>query len=364
MTDNIILKKNNFDKSTLLSSLSKDIPGVLECMDKGFFGENKVKIRAMFLFEETLRLLHEDTINKLGVKIAENILYKSGKDVASKYFSKHKKAKKVGRKLLEKIFVKELSNNSSFFIGMHFFDKIDIEFKKGIYIFHFKDGIINKKYLFSYFSGMLSGFLSYLLNKNIESKYLPKKNKLRGGIIARESFSEKYSSSNHKEKSINEHTHFNNKFNLYTFSDFLKFKKIYITKQNFMYKKSPLLFVEFGTLEVIYKNYISAGIANLFEKSIINSSKKICINILKKYKINKKKSVLIKNLFSAMGICELNFSRVDNIIIVSIAKNKYISVKSCYIQFFINGFLNSIHKNVKIISIKNLEFRYEILSIK
>lgn len=367
MTIRTILNKNEqkFKMNFLLKKLLVDTPGMIVYNDNGVFGGNNVKMRMAFMFEESIRKLYHDTIKKIGQDNTDMLWYKAGKDVAFRYFSKHRNLRNII--ISKKAFIKELGGFSSFFMGMNFFNKMDVEFEKGRFTFYLKDIHIKKEFHYPFLSGIVSGFLSYSLNKNIEATFFYGDESHEYRITGDVSFEDIYIP---EKKTIKEFSGHSTDFllknrissGLCTFSDLLKFKVIKINESEcIILKEKVLLPFEFGTPSIFFKNYEKIGELNLFKKSLVNSSEKICADLLRNKKSKKEKVRIIRNILSAIGLMEIYFTRDKDMVTVSFLRKVFILEKPSFIHLFINGFLNHLHrKKVKLVFESQDKFRYKI----
>ncbi len=360
---NYILSRLFFPKVAII-----DKPGIIISKTSSKYGKKEIKRRNIFLFEDIIADLQKKTIKKLGYEKASNLWYKIGKDTATLYMmdSKGRKIPKIlESSIIEYIF-------SSFrAAGMSLAKEIRYNQKNERLNLFGKDNIIcRKSRLPSFSAGTVSGIISVLLNKNIESKIscqrcpdfcqLMTDNQIKKIYVPYLSELKKIREFSNMD-AIMKYQNLNNRF--FSFKQLIKFKKAHIDEYgkyyiyDFTIIPCPSLMVT-----TIYQNYIKIDERILLDKSISDSAENIGRGIIP-YSEDKKIKVL-QLILVVLGWGIPHYSIKEKKIIFDFVHPPYSRYSHLYLSNLLKGFINSIYqKEVKIKEIKKNKNNRIILKI-
>lgn len=303
-----------------------DKPGVIIHKSNGVFESGRIFSRSIFSFEETYSKLFLDTVKHLGYKEAGELWYRIGKDAVLKYFRIYSKIKKTpkNREKMIRYFATHFSA-----VGMTVMSNVYMDFKKGVFMFTGKNSVPCRGYSSGmYVSGVVSGLLSFILDKNIEAKPLCRGCPEGCCVVASFSFDEKYIPDVEGCEIFNYSTHIpaRESFSsgLTTFSDLLKFGRVKIdSNKKFHFMGKTLIPMEGSLPSIILRNYKSAGLLDIFRESILKSSRKLVEDLVRHCDSEEQKIRFLRNLFSSLGWGEIYFSKNSNRISVSFLHQFY-----------------------------------------
>ncbi len=354
-----------FDKLLAPRVVVIDRPGILINKIISKFGKEGVKTRIIYHFEDIPVNLYLETVKKLGKEKTDDLWYKIGKDMAIRYllFNKDKKIPKIVLPLV----IKHIFNtfNSA---GMSFAEKIHYNPKRKLLLTKGKNCVMCRKTKSGYFpAGIASGILSSLFKENIEAEPLcgncPKNCK----IIANLKITKKYIPNIEELKPLDNYDKLNFPLNYKThpesnsFTDLLKFKKIWIDKENnvFCFQDKTIVPTEIGLSTIILKNYSKINELNLFKKIIIKTSKEIAEDILKDEKTIGDKIKILNTILSAFGWGIPYHKKINNKIIFNFLYPPITKYGPLFRGLILNGYLNKIYNkkfNIKNITNEKIEF--------
>lgn len=343
-----------------------DKPGIIISKISSKYGNKENKRRMVFFFEETLSYLQKETLKKIGKERTEDLWYKIGKDFGVRYLFLSE-AKKPPRFLLPNIinYIFDGFKNSGFSIA----ETIKFNSKTESLILEGKDNAIcRKSNIGGYSAGIISAFLSFLCGKNIEAKTECVSCPSFCKLIANPHLKKKHIPDLSKLKIQKDYLKLNftfkkvDKIGLYSFSDFVKFKKIKFDESGKIFlEKEVILPVEMGFFELISKYYNELNLKNLFEQSIIKTHENISRENLKDFTIGSNKINFSKNILSILGWGILNIKKEKENIGVILKFPPWTGMGYSYLPLMINGFLNDLFN--KKFAIKKIWYKKENFSL-
>jgi hypothetical protein len=221
----------------------------------------------------------------------------------------------------------------------------------------------------SVFSGLISGVVSSLTNTNIEASSDCKDCPNHCCIIVNNQFKEKYIPNieelipsrnydllNFPKKIISSE-------NRKSFSDFLKFKKVIITDVGkFSFNNLNIIPLEIGWTGLLYHHYSKIGHLDIFEESIVNSSKKISKIIFSNCK-NTESLIILENLLCAFGWGIPYVKKIENKIIFKFLYPPQSKYGFTYHALVLKGFMEYIFNRKFIIEKTNTKKTPPIIEI-
>jgi hypothetical protein len=217
-------------------------------------------------------------------------------------------------------------------------------------------------------AGMVSGILSFLLNKNIEAKPLCE-NCPMCKIIASPEIKQKYVPDLKELEPIKDYDKLNfpeeissvdySKFN--SFTDLMNFKKIWIDKEKniFCFQRKAIHPSEVSLIDIGIRNYYKIDKFALYKDVVIKTSEEIASEILKDQKKISGKIGMVNSILSAFGWGIPHYKEEGK-------KKTYEFVHPPMTQnnpslraFILNGYLNNIYNKqfeIKEVTNKKMEF--------
>jgi len=351
------IKKYNFERLFRPGIVNITKPGIIIHNHPGVFGGKRFTSRSIYFFEEIFVKLYLDTVKFIGKESVSELWYEIGKDIAYRFFLNYE-SMKINKFNIEKVL--KFFCNHFCAIGMSCCEHSEFNFKNQKFIFRGDNSVLCRYFSNpSYNAGVLSGTMSFLLNKNIEAGSFCEDCPRSCGIIVDKNILKKYIPSVETKKEILKHKpdYFVNKnFNsgLSSFSDFLRFGIVKIDDQRkfSMYDKT-LIPVEIGFPGVFARAYERWGLSDLYRDSLkksIYDSMKILLKDADSKECNIKK---IRNIFSALGWGECYFDVKKDSVFVKFLSPIFIEGDVFILDIVIESFLDYlfgsnhklIHKN-------------------
>lgn len=334
-----ILDKFFFPKTVVI-----DKPGIIISKNINHFTRKESKIRIFYTFEEFYVSLYKDTLKKIGKERTDKLWYIVGKDVGTRYFLFKDNSKiplGLVKIVLEKI--QTIFNG----LGMGGFENLEKDFEKGEFIFSGKNNIICRKIGYSpLMAGIASGVMSFILGKNIESKYACVSCPHGCKIILNFKFDEIYIpnfSFLKPSKEYSRNFNFSKPIlgkNFSSFSDFLKFGFIKIDeKRKFYFREKTIIPSEIGLPELFSVNYEKIGESKLFMDSSIVFFENLFKSLFDSLR-NQEKVKNFLNISSAFGYGRIFFNKKENEILVNLLDFPFTKFNNNFLACHINGFLN------------------------
>ncbi|MCW8966814.1 MAG: hypothetical protein OQK82_09055 [Candidatus Pacearchaeota archaeon] len=362
MGGRFILEKFIFPKILIINN-----PGIIINKTVSRFGKTYRKTRVIYNFEEIAVELYKKTVNKIGKEKTDDLWYKIGKDGITRYFlfANMPKISEYKSKLLIECMFSTLFN-----AGMTFCKNINYDFnKKSLITKGDKNVICSKTHSGSLVAGYISGILSSILKKNIETKILCNNCPSECKFLAHPKIPKKYIPNFETLKPSKEYYKLNfpkemieGSYKFISFNDLLKFKKIRIDNKRkiFRYLNEIIIPSEIGLTSVILNNYKKIGEIEFANEVIISTS----YNIAKKIFVNNDKDKNIKSLIgllSAFGWGLPYIKKIGNKIIIDFIYPPKAKFGAKFNSLVLNGYLNYIFgKNLKphIISSEKMVFKF------
>lgn len=359
-----------FDKLIFPKVVIIDKPGIIISKTIGRFSKREINTRAIYYPENIGIDLYINTKRKIGIEKTDELWYKIGKDTATRRLSF------LGKSEIPNILIPSIVEHIFkifYSIGMGFAKNIDYNHKKQSFVATGENCMIcNETKSGHNMAGLVSGVLSFLLNKNIEAEVncidCPKNCK----IIANPMIKEKYISNIEELRPLEDYYKINfpkdiselsNNFK--SFSDFLKFKQIEINNKNkcFSIKGNTFVPSEMGLPGIMLNHYFKIGEEKMFKEIVVSSSEILMKNILKdESNLNNRINFFI-NIISSLGGGLTFHKKIGNKIILKFLYPPIDRKESCLFKaLVINGYLNAVHnKKFKIISLTDnkIEFNKE-----
>lgn len=336
-----------------------DKPGVIiNCVARRY-GGIRSRQRTVFFFEDILSNLQIKTIKELGERKTSELWYRIGKDIGIRYLLLSKAKKRPPSFLLPLAVDYIFSGFKS--AGMSVAESIDYNPKRKLLVLEGKDNVLCRKTKQSSITvGVISAVLSFLLGENIEAESQCQNCPSGCKIIASPLIKEKYIpeiKDLHPLKnydSLNFPQPDNIKIKKDSFSDLLKFKKIWFSKSGkICFMNKTIVPNEPGTIELIAKSYARIGKHSLFERGVVNGAEQVAKDILDKTKRPEENIKIMENIFCAFGRGISFHKREGKSIILNFVYPPISKYGFLYFSLVLNGFLNYIFsKKFKITSIK------------
>ena len=116
---------------------------------------------------------------------------------------------------------------------------------------------------------------------------------------------------------------------------------------------------EVGTPGIFSNNYSKIGEGDLFEKSILKSSEKICSEFFSCHKTTEKKVRVIRNICSALGLGEIYFTQGKNRVTVNLLNPFFTKGNPSFVPLFFSGILTAMYsEKIKLESKTDVKFEY------
>lgn len=248
-----------------------DRPGVVYNVLGRKYGSKTSKKRTVFHFEDVHAHLESNVIENIGVE-ANDLFYKYGKESGLRYMLTSGKKEIPSWKIP---IVIDFVFKAFRLGGMTFAERIDYDDGK-LRLLGSDNFGCRKTGNPYYFAGVVSGVMTYILNKNVEAvSYC---NCPRCEFVADVRFEDKFIVDERKLIPMKGYKRLNSpmyKKNLghSCFSDFIRFKKVGFEKSHrFLFMDKTIFPVEAGMIEVIYKNYKDIGQEGLVKEKIVEAS--------------------------------------------------------------------------------------------
>jgi len=344
-----------------------DKPGIIISKALSKFGRKEDKRRIIFHFEDIIANLQLETIKKLGKNKAGEIFYSLGKDITTRYMLVSD-TKKIPSFLLPSAikYVLEVFRAG----GLSVADKINYDSKKKILILKgYNNMICRKSGLPEFSAGLVSGFLSYLMGKNIEAESKCKKCPESCLIIANEKLGLKHIPNLNQLKSLSHYTAFDilntiDKKELNSFSDLLRFKKIKIGESGQYFADKMILPLESEILSLVVDYFNKINQLSLLKKGLIDGAEKLSKDIFLEQDNTKNKIKFLQNILSGLGWGISYFKKDNRKIVFNMKFGPKNKSSLIYQSFVVNGLLNQIfnkkfrYSKIKVYSPNNYEVVY------
>lgn len=346
-----------FDEFIFLKALRMDNPGVIINKSAVYFGSG-VNSRIVFIFEDMIVELYRRTVDKIGKEKTNELFYKIGKDIGTRYFlfsNKRKFSNNIQLVVLEHIF-SILSG-----IGLSFAketipgsneDAFAVSGSDPLFLKKIKDG--------SFLSGIFSGILSFVYSENIESECFSS-NYERCKFFASRRIPDVYVPSidelflckkyNIKNFNLKELNLSSEKF--LALSDFIKFRKVKFdnASNSWSFFGENIFPFEIGLFGIIMDNYVKNGYRDLFCDSYREESEKIFFRLLKEEENIKNRVKFFVNFLSAFGWGVPVITKNLDEFIIRFMNPPYSKYGCMDKASMINGFLNVVYsKDFELIS--------------
>jgi hypothetical protein len=358
------IKKYIFKKLIFPKVFVIDKPGLIYSKNFSFISHRAYNVRVVYTFEDAYVNLYFDTVKKIGVEKTNELWYKIGKDVATRYLLLNKGDFPLS-KIPEAIkHFQEVFNG----VGMSFLENVEYNLEKKIFIFWGENNVICRKIgNASLMAGIISGLISFILKENLEAESFCEVCPNGCKLIVRPGIETKYMPDFSKLK-VDSKYYLNfydfDKFqsNLASFSNFLKFNLVNLTDKNkFSFINQTIIPSEISLPEIFAFNYKIDNYGKIFETSIINFSYNFSKNYLSQVMDEIEQSKLFRNLISAFGFGELYLRKEGKLIKAEFLKPIFINFELIFIRSIINGFLNFFYgTNFVFIKGDNKTFWYSI----
>lgn len=354
--------KNFFDEFLFPKIMIIDRPGIIINKSIRKFGGESTRTRIIYHFEDISKNLYLETKRKLGKEEADFLWYKIGKDMATRYFLFSKK-KKISNILMPFIIEHIFKTFSG--VGLNFSKNVNYNQTKKSLIATGRNCVICKEIGTGHIAaGLTSGVLSSLNNINIEAEPACTNCPNNCRIIASPKIKKKYIPNFEKLKPIKNYDKLNfpekessEAARFQSFSDFLKFKKITVDKQNnfFYFCDKIIVPSEMGSPGIVLKNYLECNQEKLFQESVIKTTEGIMEDILKHQKTTKNKIKILCNIISAFGWGIPFHKKIKNQVIFEFLYPPINNENdSLFRALILNGYLNGIYnKKFKIHYLKD-----------
>ncbi|MBD3249292.1 hypothetical protein GF336_04570 [Candidatus Woesearchaeota archaeon] len=337
---NYTLSKLFFPKVVVI-----DKPGVIYTKQDRLFGNPITRRRIVYYFEDILVELHKETVKQIGPKKTAELWYKIGKDVGTRFLLLSKVRKPnhlLIQPILDHIFAGLRSGGQSFAKKVKFNPRkktLVLEGDNNVFCRKTGDG--------SFFAGLISGIMSFLVGENIETETrcnCPANCR----IIADPKFKKKYIP-DFSELAIDK-KYFKMNFpvpisipgNSPSFSDMIRFKKIRFNKRGKpTYSNKAIIPGEPGMVGITYLR-MSKSIKNI-DKILTKSSEKLANDIFKNKFSTPKKIKETLNLLCVLGYGIPSYRNLKEELEISFKFPPYSKYNYDFQARILNGFLNAVY---------------------
>lgn len=241
------------------------------------YGNSSSSIRCYYPFEDTLIKLQEEAKKSIGPKRTNDIWYEIGKTHVLRHASFSGK-KKVPEFLQEDAikFIISVFHYSGFTVTNNL--ELDIK-SKIIEVWGDNNCVCRSTGLGDVFAGVISGVMSYVTGQNIEAiKTSCCKTETECRIIGKPDIQERYIPTEGTYEKDKDYDRLNLKpikQKGSTFQELIKFKKVKLEDDRYVYDKYALGLIEVGFLDLIYQKYKENNLEKEFKTAVQASGKEI-----------------------------------------------------------------------------------------
>ncbi len=326
-----LLKKLFFPRVITL-----DRPGIIISKTLSRSGSEMYRRRNVWHFESIAARLQMDLAERIGKENASSVWYRIGKDGTTRYLLLADA--RPPPKLLVPAFVKYVfqlfyTSGMGFCRDMHFSNKTSVLKLKG-----YDNIVCRKSQLPSYFAGVASGVMSFLLKKNIEADARCGSCPGECVIIANPSIPTRHIPDFKALKPLPDYNRLNFPVEMesqgaYSFTDMQRFRKI-LRKSTFEFFGHPIYITEAGLVEMVAGHYEQQGQMELFRNAVKEESRDILLSIDPSMKT-------IKNIITSFGLGIPVFRTGKGIATVTLKHPPITKYGFEYTSTMIRGFLEA-----------------------
>jgi hypothetical protein len=342
-----------------------DRPGIIYNVISKRYGRGNSKKRIVFHFEDIIANLQLETIKELGKEKTEELWYKIGKDVGTRYMLLSK-AKKPPSFLMPTIIDYMFSSLRGG--GLSSAKKVFFNNKsKSLVLTGKNNNHCRKSKEHSLFTGGISAILSCLLGTNVEAEAKCGKCPDNCKILVNKEIPFRYKPNIKSLKPSKNYNALNfpkidPTKEAHSFKDLIKFGKIQLDKDGkFHLKGKTILPNEVGAYGIVIKRYIDINKEAFIKKVIIKEAEKLLSEMLRKEKTEKDKINFIKTILCAFGLGIPHYMKKNNKILFNFNYVPLSKYGFLYHTLVLNGYLNSIFK--KRFKIEKTEIKNTLPSI-
>ncbi|MDA3836450.1 MAG: hypothetical protein PF542_02405 [Nanoarchaeota archaeon] len=318
-------KNNKLDVTSISRAYNIDDKGVYST--KAFCSSNssQQRSRIVYISEDLLLKIYDDTTLYMGQKRAEIIWHNIGHKTGVRALtcsSKYESLEEIGLESILESFSRYL-----FFSRIKIFDKYEINKEKGeIYLKALDSVFMRKRSAPPLYIGAVKGIFEELYGTEqlVEEIYYPEEDEYK--IIIKNTSKPIMKKSEKVVMSEVYNKNFKNmsaSHDLPTLIDLIKFKKIELHEtKHILLGGSAMIPLEIGLLEIIYDIYKILGYSTFLENSIVSTLKSIIKNYSDIVGVEKKVKEAKCMLF-ALGFGKVDLMKKDNLIFVKMHHPAY-----------------------------------------
>jgi hypothetical protein len=338
MKDNSSVVADKLVRDLLYNSWDLDNPGILYNVLSKKYGEKDSKKRIMLVFEDSVSELWNSILCKKGKEEGSFLLYKMGKDIGYRYL--------LHGRIKEKIPLSSVSSvvryvlNCTRGAGMSLSEDVRFNEESEELILSGSDNIICRNVgSGDFFAGLVSGFVSCILGKNIEAEVNCCCPSCR--IILSPKIKKKYIPDSDRIFPSKDFFLLNFPVNtlgskvFFSLRDFLIFNKIKIEKGKLLFRDKPVTVATpefFGLMQFWLE---VEGESKLLEEAVISSSEKLAPFLFSYGDLQ-----CVAKLLIAFGWGKVFFKKSKDRVDVVLSYLPYNEFGYLYNASVINGYIN------------------------